>query len=179
MSVSWNAAFTAPISHQTPCNSPRLAHTRAARCPHMQRGSASHSPRHSAIPSLTFPSRTAWTPHRLPITHVVHGYTHVTNIYHHCHYSIYTKQMSVRVQNDLIMPWFHVQFIACNALQFLCNNCRLSNVMESRQLLHKNCSALHAINCFYLSRVIQGRTATVYYWSQYHLFEILDPSLTK
>jgi len=29
------------------------------------------------------------------------------------------------------MPWFHVQFIACNALQFLCNNCRLSNVMEN------------------------------------------------
>jgi len=59
-----------------------------------------------------------------------------------------------------LMPRFH----ACNVLQFLCNNCRRSNVMEniheaqnvaamnffsitleSMQLLHKNCSALHAI----------------------------------
>jgi len=31
------------------------------------------------------------------------------------------------------MPWFHLQFIACNALQFFCNNCRRSNVMESVQ----------------------------------------------
>ena len=29
----------------------------------------------------------------------------------------------------LVMPWFHMQFIACNALQFLCSNCILSNVM--------------------------------------------------
>jgi len=49
---------------------------------------------------------------------------------------------------------------ACNVLQFLCNNCRLSNLMEniygcnifaitleSLQLLHKNSSALHAIYC--------------------------------
>jgi len=64
-----------------------------------------------------------------------------------------------------LMPWFHVQFIACNALQFLCNNRRLSNAMEnfqaaemwqpwifsvtleSMQLLSKNCSALRARNC--------------------------------
>jgi len=45
------------------------------------------------------------------------------------------------------MSWFHVHFIACNALQFLCNNCRLSSVTESVQLKDKDCSALHAINC--------------------------------
>jgi len=35
-----------------------------------------------------------------------------------------------------VMPWFHMQVfhmkvIACNVLQFLCNNCRLFNVMEN------------------------------------------------
>jgi len=34
-----------------------------------------------------------------------------------------------RLQRRWIMQWFHVQFIACNALQFLCSNCILSNVM--------------------------------------------------
>jgi len=63
---------------------------------------------------------------------------------------------------QLFYTWFHVRFSACNALKFLCHNCRLSNVMENiheakmlqpsiffirlknLQLLHKNCSALHA-----------------------------------
>jgi len=54
------------------------------------------------------------------------------------------------------------EVIACNALQFLCNNCSPSNAMENVHfrltdifhhvgkpalLLHKNCSALLAINC--------------------------------
>jgi len=62
-----------------------------------------------------------------------------------------------------VMSWFHTQFIACNALQFLCNHCRLPNVMknihgcnifapwifsitsESLKLLHtQNCSTLLA-----------------------------------
>jgi len=33
--------------------------------------------------------------------------------------------------SPVVMPWFHVQFIARNALHFLCNNCRPSNVMEN------------------------------------------------
>jgi len=40
---------------------------------------------------------------------------------------------------------FHVQFIARSALQFLCNNCRLSKVMESLQLVHKICTWSHAL----------------------------------
>jgi len=31
--------------------------------------------------------------------------------------------------------WFHVQFIKCNALQFLCNNCRLSITLEGRAII--------------------------------------------
>ena len=30
-----------------------------------------------------------------------------------------------------LMQWLHVQFIECTALQLLCNNCRLSNVLEN------------------------------------------------
>jgi len=29
------------------------------------------------------------------------------------------------------MPWFHVQFVARSALQFLRDNCRLSNATEN------------------------------------------------
>jgi len=46
--------------------------------------------------------------------------------------------------------------IACNALQLLCNNCRLTNVMESLKLLHNKCSALHAI--------IAHETMSLYHW---------------
>jgi len=44
-----------------------------------------------------------------------------------------TNQLHCPVQFSLdeVMPWFHVQFIASNALQFLRSNCRLSNVMEN------------------------------------------------
>jgi len=42
------------------------------------------------------------------------------------------------------MPWFNVQLIARNALQFLCNNYRLSNVMES---IHE-AKMLHTMNIF-------------------------------
>jgi len=50
-----------------------------------------------------------------------------------------------QVANQRLMAWFRAQSIACNALQFLCNNCGLSNVTESPQLLHRNCSGLCAI----------------------------------
>jgi len=43
------------------------------------------------------------------------------------------------------MSLFHA--IYCTKKCILCNNCRLSNVMEILQLLHKNCSTLRAINC--------------------------------
>jgi len=65
-----------------------------------------------------------------------------------------------------LMPWFHVQFIACNALRSFCAigptagfsthlvenihgrntfaSWMFSKSLESLQLLHNNCSALHA-----------------------------------
>ena len=39
------------------------------------------------------------------------------------------------------MPWFHVLHIACNALQFLCNNCMLSNVMEKKFMAATFCAS--------------------------------------
>jgi len=76
-----------------------------------------------------------------------------------------TYDLTTIYMSTCLMTWFHVQCVACNALQFLCNNCGLSNVtedihgsnilasrifsvtLESLQLSHKKCSALHAINC--------------------------------
>ena len=76
------------------------------------------------------------------------------------------------------MPWFHLQFIACYVLQFFCSGCRLSNVMEniheakmlqpwifsitleSLQLLHKNCSTLHATNCTWKHVITHTHTHT-------------------
>jgi len=39
------------------------------------------------------------------------------------------QQMTSNVKE--VMAWFNVQSIACSVLQFLCNNCRFSNVIEN------------------------------------------------
>ena len=64
-----------------------------------------------------------------------------------------------RSTSRIIKRRFHVQFIARNALQLLCNKCGLSITLESPQLLHSNCSALLAINCTWnhgVSRIDTG-----------------------
>jgi len=73
------------------------------------------------------------------------------------------------------MPWFHEQFTACNALQFLvqsqqtfqldgtvvvhgCNvfaSRMFSVTLKSLQLLHTDCTALHATNCTWNHGIIK------------------------
>ena len=56
--------------------------------------------------------------------------------------------MTITMLAQVLCRGFVCNYNACNVPRFSCNNCRLSNVTENiRQLLHKNCSALHAINC--------------------------------
>ena len=97
-----------------------------------------------------------------------------------------------------------MQFTACNMLQFLCNNCRLFNVkenihccnilaswiisitLESLQLLHKNCSSLHAINCTwnhgitpYLRRLHNGSIWKIWYHPQNRKYTTLTARLAE
>jgi len=81
--------------------------------------------------------------HAHPMLHThTHTHTHTQMDKHTMTAYTALKRCAVKIK-----IWFHVQLLNATRYTIFVQYCRLFIPLEILQLLHKNCSELHAINC--------------------------------